>query len=164
MLVSSQIEAGGYRMVNEEINLSETLTYIVDNFKARYVTRNIVSDIQESMYVHADKILLEIVMSNLLENAMKYSTKTEEVLIKAYPGKKQCIIECIDKGPGIPRAEQKKIFNKFYRLGNEATKTSKGTGLGLYLARKIIKAHKGNIFVKDNTAGGSTFTITLPLA
>jgi len=66
-----------------------------------------------------------------------------------------------DNGPGIADEEKKKVFEKFYRLGNEATKRAKGTGLGLYLSKKIIQNHGGNIFVQNNVAGGSIFTVQI---
>ena len=64
-----------------------------------------------------------------------------------------------DEGKGIANEEKKKVFDKFYRVGNTATKEAKGTGLGLYLTKKIIQQHKANIFVTDNTPAGSIFTI-----
>ena len=66
-----------------------------------------------------------------------------------------------DNGPGIADEEKKKVFEKFYRLGNEATKRAKGTGLGLYLSKKIIQNHGGNIFVQNNVGGGSIFTVQI---
>ena len=68
-----------------------------------------------------------------------------------------------DEGSGIPDAEKKKIFNKFYRIGNEESRKSKGTGLGLYLTNKIVQQHKGSIAVRDNKPSGTIFEISLPL-
>jgi signal transduction histidine kinase len=67
-----------------------------------------------------------------------------------------------DLGNGIEAGEKKKVFQKFYRLGNEATKSAKGTGLGLYLVNKIVLAHKGSITITDNLPTGTIFTISLP--
>ena len=66
-----------------------------------------------------------------------------------------------DEGKGINEEEKQKVFSKFYRVGNAATKAAKGTGLGLFLTKKILQQHKGNISVTDNTPTGAIFTITL---
>jgi two-component system, OmpR family, sensor histidine kinase CiaH len=68
-------------------------------------------------------------------------------------------IKVSDEGPGVPDEEKKKIFEKFYRSGNENTRKAKGTGLGLYLTKKIIEQHNGDIFVMNNTPHGSIFVI-----
>ena len=74
------------------------------------------------------------------------------------------VIQVQDQGPGIPDSEKKKIFNKFYRIGNEDSRKSKGTGLGLYLTSKIALKHKGRITVKDNAHSGCIFELWLPLS
>ena len=68
-----------------------------------------------------------------------------------------------DNGIGIPPNERKKVFHKFYRIGNEETRTSQGTGLGLYIVKKIILAHQGDIQIKNNTPTGTIFEIKLPI-
>jgi len=67
--------------------------------------------------------------------------------------------EVLDEGPGIPQQEKKKIFEKFYRIGNEATRSAPGTGLGLYLCKKIADYHKAQINISDNFPSGSIFTV-----
>ena len=64
-----------------------------------------------------------------------------------------------DQGPGVPLGERKSIFQKFYRIGNELTRTTQGTGLGLYLSKKIVSDHKAHIEVMDNLPVGSIFTV-----
>jgi two-component system, OmpR family, sensor histidine kinase CiaH len=70
----------------------------------------------------------------------------------------------MDEGIGIPRKEQKRIFQKFYRVGNEDTRTSQGTGLGLYLCRKITQDHKMRLLVSDNQPKGTIFTVSFNLS
>jgi signal transduction histidine kinase len=69
------------------------------------------------------------------------------------------LLDVADQGPGIPDKEKKKIFERFYRVGNESTRTTKGTGLGLYLCERIAQDHHAHIEVKDNTPKGTVFTI-----
>lgn len=104
---------------------------------------------------------------NLLENAVKYSGNGGNANIEAHlsmQGDEQIKLEIKDQGVGIPEKEKKQIFRKFYRVGNEDTRTAKGTGLGLYIVDQIIRAHSGQISVHDNVPKGSVFEILLPLA
>ena len=93
---------------------------------------------------------------------MPLNIPPRESAVKAVLQKGQDLIklQIIDEGPGIPEEERKKIFSKFYRIGNEATRKTQGTGLGLYLCSKIAKDHNADIGVTNNPPGGSIFTVT----
>ena len=161
MLISSQIEAGGYRVEQEELDLYVLVNNCANDFITRFPQRIIEKNIQEAVYIKGDTVLMQIAINNLLENALKYSPKNMSITIELTAIADTAQLQIIDSGPGIEEKEKKKIFDKFYRLGNEATKRAKGTGLGLYLTRKIIYNHGGNIFVLNNPKGGSIFTIQL---
>jgi signal transduction histidine kinase len=103
-------------------------------------------------------------LNNLLENAVKYTPADKPVTISLQLKNNSAVIQIADNGPGIPDAEKGKVFNKFYRIGNEETRKSKGTGLGLYLTSKIIKQHNGKIAVMDNVPSGCIFEIMLPVS
>jgi len=162
LLISSQMEAGGYRHTNEEINLSEFLFAAVEDNQNRYHHREFNKNIEEGIYIKGDQVLLQIAFNNLLENAIKYSPKEKPVSVALSQESGIARITIADQGPGIPHAERKKVFRKFYRLGNEATKSAKGTGLGLYLTKRIIDSHKGEINISENPGGGTIFVINLP--
>jgi two-component system, OmpR family, sensor histidine kinase CiaH len=161
LLLSSQIDASGYKINKEDINFSSLVKECVMGFKNRHTYRDIVMKIAEEINIHADAFLLQIAVNNLIENALKYSSKDKG--IKIILEKKETISELkiIDEGTGIPDSEKLAVFTKFYRIGNEATKRAKGTGLGLYLTHKIIKAHDGNITIENNPLGGSIFVMNL---
>lgn len=161
MLISSQIEAGGYRFVREEINLGKLLNSCTEDFILRYPQKEFSRTIEEDIIITGDKMLLQIAINNLLENAVKYSSKETAVQVALELNDTVAEIQVRDEGPGIADEEKKKVFEKFYRLGNEATRRAKGTGLGLYITKKIIKNHGGNIFSQDNVPAGSIFTIQL---
>jgi signal transduction histidine kinase len=163
MLLSSQIEAGGYSTVNEEINFGQLVTSCIEDFGMRYPQRVISSKLEEDIYVQGDPFLLQISVNNLLENAIKYSPKETDINVRLSKDLSLARLEVEDHGPGIEDEFKNKVFEKFYRLGNEATKRAKGTGLGLYLTKKIIKNLGGNIFIENNKLGGSTFTVQLKL-
>jgi two-component system sensor histidine kinase CiaH len=161
ILLSSQIEAGGFGITSEETNWSDLIKNCVNDFASRYPDRIIHQQIQPEVYVKGDIFLLQIAVNNLIENALKYSPKDGMININLTKENSVASLQVKDDGPGIADNEKKKVFEKFYRTGNEATKRAKGTGLGLYLLQKIIVSHKGNVDLSDNKAGGSIFTVTL---
>lgn len=161
MLLSSQIEAGGYRGVNEEVSWTNIVKECVEDFVVRYPERPINRQVAEEVFVIGDQLLLQIVVNNLVENALKYSPKDSPVTVVLEKKSNIALLKVIDNGVGIAKEEKKKVFQKFYRIGNEATKRAKGTGLGLYLTKKIVNTHKGTITITDNLGGGSIFEVSL---
>ena len=160
ILVSSQLDGGGFKFTKEELDLSDLLKDCVHDYKNRCPERTFYEHIQPDMDVKGDPLLLQMMINNLLENAIKYSGRETPVscILKNENGSIQ--LSVIDEGIGIPENERKNIFNKFYRIGNEATRKTQGTGLGLYLCRKIAKDHNADISVTNHKGGGSIFTIT----
>nr|HNH23248.1 ATP-binding protein [Ferruginibacter sp.] len=162
MLLSSQIEAGGYRITDEETNFSELVNTCVQDFVNRFPQNNIRASIAEDQFVLGDRLLLQLLVNNLIDNAIKYSPKEAAIRIELSGGQHRLSLRVKDEGKGISDEEKKKIFNKYYRVGNAATRAAKGTGLGLYLSKKIARQHNANISVTDNAPTGSIFTVELP--
>jgi two-component system phosphate regulon sensor histidine kinase PhoR len=104
------------------------------------------------------------VLSNLLENAVKYSPGGGEVELRLEPVGGSMRFSVRDEGIGIPRGEQERIFEKFYRLDPDLTRGVGGTGLGLYICREVIRRMGGRIWVQSGEGSGSTFLFELPLA
>jgi len=161
MLLSSQIEAGGYRVTEEDTDLSELVAKCVQDFITRYPQQKIDADIKPGIFINGDRLLLQMLVNNLIDNAIKYGAKDLPVTILLSEKNDKIFLQVKDLGRGISEDERKKIFNKFYRVGNAATKSAKGTGLGLYLTQKIAKQHNANITVTDNNPSGAIFTVTL---
>ena len=161
MLLSSQIEAGGYNITREETNISELISKCVTDFIMRYPLQEIRSAVKGDIFINGDRLLLQMLANNLIDNAIKYSPKESPVTVLLSEADNKIIFQVKDEGRGIAAEERDKIFNKFYRIGNPATKAAKGTGLGLYLTKKIAKQHNANISVTDNTPTGAIFTVTL---
>ena len=115
---------------------------------------------QNEICITGDMLLLQIAINNLLDNAIKYSPKETAIKVQLIKQNDQIKIAVIDEGNGIPDEEKRKVFNKFYRLGNVHTKGAKGTGLGLYLTKKITEKYKGNITLTNNSSHGSIFEIS----
>lgn len=111
----------------------------------------------------AGKDSLKIVFDNLADNAVKYSASVIKIDVNLICNANKFIIEFTDSGIGIPAKEQKKIFSKFYRIYDDDIPNVKGTGLGLYRVKEIVKSHGGKISVSsDGTGKGATFRIELP--
>jgi K+-sensing histidine kinase KdpD len=161
ILLASQIDAGDYLPDKETINLGELVEESTAYFKTRFPYQLIEETIEDNIYVKGDRLLLQLAVNNLIENAIKYSEKQKPVTILLQKNKGETQLLVKDLGKGIARQEKKKIFEKFYRAGDENTRNTKGTGLGLYLTKKIIKDHNGNIMVQDNTPSGCIFAISL---
>jgi signal transduction histidine kinase len=162
MLFASQLEGRQYKQARESFDLSEMVEDSVSDYANRY-PRKFEQDIVPGCRITGDKIMLQMAVNNLLENAVKYTPADKPIMITLDRKQDNVILEVIDQGAGITDNEKKKIFNKFYRVGNEESRKSKGTGLGLYLTNKIVMQHKGRIVVKNNTPSGSIFEISLPL-
>jgi two-component system sensor histidine kinase CiaH len=160
ILVSSQLEGGRYRLAKEELDLSDLVKTAVGDFKSRFPDRDWQTHIEPEVDITGDALLLQILVNNLIENAVKYSSRGGLVRCELQRKHKVILLQVTDNGAGIPDEEKKKVFDKFYRVGNEATRTTKGTGLGLYLCRKIAVDHHASIKVTDHIPTGSTFTVS----
>ncbi len=159
MLLASQIEAGGYSITKEDIHFTELVNECVQDCIIRFPQRHINATIDENIFVNGDRLLLQMGVNNLIDNAIKYSPKETSVFILLKEQNNEIRLSVKDEGKGIGDEEKKKVFDKYYRTGNKATKGAKGTGLGLYLTKKIAQQHNATILLTDNVPNGSNFTI-----
>jgi len=159
ILVASQLETGSYRLNKQQVNISRIATEAVQDFQKRFPQRHIEAAIQPDIYIQGEDTLLQLLLNNLLDNAVKYSPKESPVKLLLKEENNHIIIQVMDEGIGIADEEKKKVFEKFYRVGSEATRTAKGTGLGLFLSKKIVQDFKGTITITDNVPKGSIFTV-----
>jgi len=159
ILIASELEGGGYKSSYEELDLSDLLKDCMHDFRNRFPDREFRENIETDADVKGDALLLQMLINNLLENAVKYSSKDCPITAILKKNKSTIELQIVDEGPGIEEAEKKKIFSKFYRIGNEATRKTQGTGLGLYLCRKIAQDHNADILVTNNIPHGSKFVV-----
>jgi signal transduction histidine kinase len=162
----SKIEAGRKTYNFAEADMAEVIENVLSSY--RYQINNSGFEIQTKIQASLPPVLIDReamaqAISNLLDNAIKYSGKLKQLSVTAEKRGSNLSIEIADHGIGIPRAEQAKIFEKFYRVGNGLVHDVKGSGLGLSLVKHIIEAHKGTISVESDVGKGSRFTILLPL-
>lgn len=159
ILVSSQLEGGGYSFSKEELDFSSLFRDCVREAKMRYPERILKEEIETEIEITGDPLLLQLMISNLIENAIKYSPKEKPIICSLKRIKGKTVLNIIDEGTGIADEEKSKIFEKFYRTGDESTRKTHGTGLGLYLCRKIAADHNAEISVTNNEPAGSNFAI-----
>lgn len=159
ILFTSQLDAGGYSVNFQELNFTDIVETSVDDCKSRFPERIITETIEENRIMQGDPFLLQMLVNNLLENALKYSPKNLPIHVSLSFVANKTVLSIADLGQGIADQEKKKVFDKFYRSGSENTRKAQGTGLGLYLCKKIAETHNGYISVTDNQPNGSIFTV-----
>jgi K+-sensing histidine kinase KdpD len=159
ILVSAQLEGGSYRFDKETLDLSEIVNNSVSEFISRFPAKPWQREIEEGVHLTGDPLLMQILVNNLVENAVKYSAAGSPVFIRLKKQDRKGFLEVRDEGSGVPEKERKRVFQKFYRVGNEDTRSTQGTGLGLYLVSKIARDHKMNISISSNKPKGSIFTV-----
>lgn len=163
LLLSARLEQQ-YVPIFEELNVNNLLEEIILRQKMKFQHANIVLTHTEVPILRGDRSGLISVFTNLIENAIKYGDpNTPTIEIKYNMNKDKIIFDFADNGIGIPTVEKHKVFERFYRIGSEDRRTTKGTGLGLYIVAQIVKAHRGTIHLLDNKPKGSIFRISLPI-
>lgn len=147
----------------EDFDLKELIYTIASNIRTNYPNKkiNITKDIQLTL-IPGDDRLMEQVLSNLIDNACKYSGENISIKISTYTKDHKGYISISDDGPGIPKEHIQRIFERFYRV-DSSRETSRGTGLGLSIVKHIITKHGGRIWAESEEAHGTKFVIELPL-
>ncbi len=161
LLDMTRLEAGAVRVKKEWQPLEEVVGSALNRLEEALAGREVTTDLARDLpLVPLDAVLIEQVLVNLLENALKYTPPGSPLEIRARtrPGGVEVIVA--DRGPGIPPGEEQRIFDKFYRVGGAQ---SGGVGLGLAICRGIIMAHGGQLFVENRAGGGAEFRFQLPV-
>lgn len=163
LLLSAKLE--DVFMINEEeIDLGVLIQDATDTVSMKYKTARFHVDIEPGLEpVKGDRLGLMSVAVNLLENAAKYSQPNPEIHTSLQRGgETELIWEVADNGIGIPDKAKPKVFRKFFRVGSEDTRTTKGTGLGLFIVKQLVEKHGGVLELEDNEPKGTKFRIYLP--
>jgi signal transduction histidine kinase len=163
ILHAARVENRAMQPIKEEIELSHFLQNRINQFRKRYPEAQIDLVELDKIIISFDIFMIETVLSNLIDNAVKYSPQYPQITVTAVRENNEILFSVADKGIGISLEEQKRIFSKFYRVGDEEIRTQKGSGLGLYISQEFVKLHKGIIGFKSNKEKGSIFYFKLPL-
>jgi two-component system sensor histidine kinase KdpD len=161
LLDMTKLESGTLRLQKEWHPLEEivgaALGRLEDRLKDRKVTTRLAEDLP---LVPLDGMLIEQVLVNLLENALKYSEPGTPILVSAWAEQDGVTVEVADEGPGLPPGEEDRVFEKFVR---HAGTGRPGAGLGLAICRGVVTAHGGRIWAQNRLERGATFRFTLPV-
>ncbi len=163
VLDTSRIEAGTFSYRFDEVDLGRVVDEAVETAALAQQEVPVVASVRGALpAIRGDRARIRQVLGNLIENAVKYSPEGGEVRVSAAAANGAVRISVRDSGPGIPRDQQVRIFEKFGRADVEGG-SKPGSGLGLFIARSIAEAHGGSLDVSSGTDPGSTFTLTVPL-
>ncbi len=160
VLLTNHLDSGEFVFKKETENLSD----LIENTLHRYYKNEINNgdiklDIEKDIFLSIDKTVFPSIVTNLIDNALKYSFKEKKIKLKLCKKENQLYLTVSDAGCGIADNEKSKIFNRFYRAGNEETRKAKGTGLGLYIVKYLAENHSAKLTVNDNVPNGSIFEI-----
>lgn len=144
------------------LNLSELAYTTIEHLQNQAQSKNIdiIPEIENDVIFKANEDKIAQVITNLLSNAINYSTNDSEVIVKVYRQGKKVNLQIQDFGIGITQEEQKHIFERFYRVDKARSRDSGGTGLGLSITKHIVEAHNGRISVDSQLNKGSTFKVS----
>jgi len=161
ILLAAKIENSVFSFHKEPYNLSNYITEGMNQtIKSFNYKQKVVLDIDPDITLNIDRTSFPSIILNLFENAVKYSPENSTITIGLKKQNENVILSVADEGVGILASEKSTIFQKFYRVGNEDVRKTKGTGLGLFIVKHIVENHNGIITVKENTPRGSIFEIT----
>ena len=162
VLLASRADKNELLLNFERINVSELTEQVVQNyFKEKLSNGQLTTTIQTDVLMETDRVLFPSIIINLIENAFKYSPNNPKISLQVNSVNGKLALKVTDNGIGIPDSEKLKVLEKFYRIGNEETRKTKGTGLGLFIVNEIVKAHKGKIEISNNLPQGSVFTVII---
>jgi signal transduction histidine kinase len=161
VLMATRVQSITVKTVIQDLVLEELINDIVQDIRPSLPqSSQIECHFMPDLIIRGDRELLQMAISNLISNAVKYSPEgNERVIVKTFIQKGRVAMSITDFGAGIPEKERKNIFKMFYRIGDERTRSSSGTGLGLFLVQGILRQHSAIITVNHNIPVGSSFCI-----
>ncbi|MEJ7691671.1 HAMP domain-containing sensor histidine kinase [Daejeonella sp.] len=160
MLMASQIESNSYSFPKEEFNFSDLVKQVTNRLQVHTCSSQIImSEVEKGIKIVGDKFALTSMVTNLVENAVKYSPPCAEVKVELFRKNGEVHFVTADSGIGISDLEKTRIFEKFYRVGSEDTRKTKGTGLGLFIVKQVLDKHQATIKVKNNQPSGTVFEV-----
>lgn len=155
-----KLESGAVNPRKEIHSLEAVVGSVLVRLETLLEGRKISTDIPGELTAPLDDLLIEQVLTNLLENAVRHTAAGTPIDIRAFRDPERVRVEVLDRGPGVPEEDRERIFEKFYRRGK---KDDWGSGLGLAICQGILKIHQGEIGVRDRDGGGSVFHFSLPV-
>ena len=163
LLLVNKVESGGLPLNKQSINFSKFLEdRVCTTYSKEIEEGRLKMHIQPEIQADIDKMAMHSVFVNLIDNAIKYGGGSMVTIELSSDGTDSIDFSVLDGGNGIPNSEKSKVFERFYRRGNEEVRKTKGTGIGLYLVKLLVENHGGTITVADNSPTGARFIVKLP--
>jgi signal transduction histidine kinase len=160
LLLAAQLDNHKYEPALKNIDLSDLVIETVDKFALpRRLHHTITKNIEEGIKLNADSNALIMVLNNLLSNAAKYSPENSTIDVELRSDSNRVILSVGNEGKSIPEEDRKNLFTQFYRSGDENTRRSKGTGLGLFIVKNLLNLHHAEIHVRNGHTQGTVFDI-----
>lgn len=157
ILMAARLDGSKEAITSSIVDLSDLVNREVRRFeKLGGMSIECVADL--ALRVKADEQMLSVLIGNLIDNALKYGSNMP-IKVELKQSASHILLSVIDNGPGIPVGEEKRIFDKFYRVGNEETRSSKGTGLGLFIVDAVARMHGAEVSASNKSEGGAVFTV-----
>jgi two-component system, OmpR family, phosphate regulon sensor histidine kinase PhoR len=163
ILNASRLENNALKPHREEIDVTALFEQVAERFQKRNQQELIVLNLEKDIIANLDVFFVETIVNNLLDNALKYGGSSGKIELYLVKKAERLVFGVKDQGPGIEKEEIKKMFEKFYRSGNEDTRQQKGSGLGLFIVAELVRMHHGKVSYKENTPRGANFEIQLEL-
>lgn len=154
ILLASRAENEQQPLQFTELNIKNLIEGVAQSFDQSRIKIS-----SENTFIRGDEQVLNIILSNLIENGLKYSPAGTQVEIATKTPEGKLVLTVSDSGSGILDAEKQKVFEKFYRVGNEETRSAKGTGLGLYIVKNLCSLHNIEVSISDNKPTGTVFAL-----
>ena len=163
ILLATRLDELDVTVASEPVDVAAELDRIIREAQVSYGrAHRIKPSISASLTLKTDAVVFRSVAENLLENACKYSALGSEVVVELVSGPGDVELRVCDEGPGVPSAERSRIFEKFFRGGNEETRNTKGVGLGLFIVQRSMRVLGGRIEYRPRSPHGSIFAATFP--
>jgi len=163
LLLLAQADAGQLKLALEPVDLSAELDAMIEDARVLAADLRLQFDvaIQPQIRVEADRALLHAALFNLVTNAIKYNEPDGKISLRLNVVANQAVFTIGNTGPGIPLADQPKLFDRFFRVDRMNRPEVGGIGLGLSLAREIVRAHGGELTLKESRPGWTGFVVTI---
>lgn len=164
LLLTARMDSGKGKLNIEDLNVSEIISRLVqDHYSDQLGLSRILVKVDSDCFALCDQQALVSITTNLIDNAIKYSGAESHIKVGVEMNDGSVVLTVLDNGPGIPENERGRIFDRFYRAGNEETRNAKGTGLGLYIVSRLVEEMNGSLTLDVGEPSGCHFKVMFPL-